>query len=105
MRTLTFVVCELGAAALTGRVAFVNEFETVKFTVAFAPGASGPYGFDVASAVTPLGSVSVTVPDCAVVARWGTSGGSVRFPRLRVFWMPAEGRSRRACGAAVCTQL
>jgi hypothetical protein len=31
-----------GAGVVIGRVAFVNELETVKFTVVSPPGASGP---------------------------------------------------------------
>src|SRR3954447_5570639 len=105
MRTLTFVFCELGAAALTGRVAFVNEFETVKFTVASAPGASGPYGFDVASAVTPAGSVRETVPLCGVVAQLWMSTGTGSVSPTPIVWIAAERPSRRAGFAVFSIQL
>src|SRR5687768_378981 len=44
----------------------VFVFVNVKATEVSAPGASGPYGFEVASAAKPLGTLSVTSPV------WGT---------------------------------
>ena len=42
----------------------VSVFVSVNMTVVSAPGASGPYGFDVASSVKSAGAVIVTVPLC-----------------------------------------
>src|SRR3954452_23817338 len=100
MRTFTFVFCELGAGPLTGSVAFVYVFETVKFTVVSAPGASGPYGFESASAVTEAdGSVRLTLPLCGVVDQLWTTTGSVNDWPTATVWIAAERPRRSACGA------
>src|SRR4051812_1988702 len=105
MRTLRLVFCAAGAGALTGRVALVNEFETVKFTVVVAPGARLLYGLDVASAVTPVGSVRLTVPLCVVSDQLWTSTGSVNEPPTGTVWIAAERPRRRAAGAVLSSQL
>jgi hypothetical protein len=95
MRTFTFVFWALGAGPLTGSVAFVYVFETRKFTVVSPPGASGPYGLLVASAVTlALGSVSETVPLWAVLLQLWTTTGSVIELETAIVWIAAE-RPRR----------
>src|SRR6266498_4456564 len=79
IRTVTFVFCWLAGdpGLLIGSVEFVNELETSKLTVVSPPAASGPYGFVNASAVSPAGSVSVTVPLWLVSDQLWTSTGSV----------------------------
>src|SRR4051812_34872111 len=105
MRTLTLVFCGFGACALTGRVAFVNEFDTWKLTVVSAPGSSGPYGFEVASAVILSGSARLTVPLCGVSDQLWTTTGTVIVLRTANVWIAAERPSRRAAGAVVSSQL
>src|SRR3954447_16915395 len=105
MRTFTFVLCELAGAPVIGSVEVVNEIETRKSPVASAPGASGPYGFDRASAVTPDGGVSETVPLCDVVDQLWTSTGTVIVSPALTVWIAAERASRRAGGAVCSSQL
>src|SRR3954471_19506366 len=105
MRTLMLEFCWLPVAPVSGSVEFVKEFVTVKFTVVSAPGASGPYGFDVASAVTPDGSVRETVPLCDVVDQLCTSTGTVSVSPTPIVWIALERPSRRAGGAVFSTQL
>src|SRR3954447_3653809 len=98
MRTVTFVFCAAGAVALTGSVAFVKEFETVKSTVVSAPGARFAYGFDGASAVTPAGGVSATVPLCVWSDQLCTTTGTVSVPPTGMVWTAAERPRRLASG-------
>src|SRR3954449_3292062 len=99
MRTLTLLFCAAGAGALTGRVALVNEFETVKWMVVSASAARFVYGFEVASAVTPVGSVSVTVPLWVPADQlWTTTGRSIELP-TGIVWIAAERPRRRGAGA------
>ena len=106
MRTLTLPLCESAGFAVVGSVELVNVFETVKLTVVSAPGARFVYGLDVASAVTPAGSVRLTVP---LIARRRTScgrrPGSVNVSPTPVVWIAAERPRRRAAGAVFSSQL
>src|SRR4051812_29928969 len=109
MRTLTFVFCCWPAVMppgnVVGSVAFVNEFETVKLTVVSAPAARSVYGFDVASAVTPAGSVKLTVPLWGVAVQLWTSTGSVNDSPAGTVWIAVDRPSRRADGAVVSDQV
>ena len=84
----------------------VSVFVSVKLTVVSAPGASGPYGFDVASSVKSAGAVIVTVPLCVVVDQLWTSTGNVIVSPMPIDWIAAERpsrlRLRRACRSASC---
>ena len=83
MRTLTLPFWESAGLALVGSVAFVNVFESTKLTVVLAPGASSPYDFDVASAVTLSGSGNLTGSGTAETLRVTLSGsGNAWFTRL-----------------------
>src|SRR4051794_29645752 len=99
MPTLTLVFCDDGAGPLTGSVALVNEFETVKLTTFSAPAARSAYGLDVASAVTPAGRVRLTSPLCAVPDQLCTTTGSVNVSPTPVVWIAAERPRRFAAGA------
>src|SRR3954469_23431401 len=54
----------------------VSVFVSVNITWVSAPGASGPYGFDVASSVKSDGAVTVTVPLCVAADQLCTSTGT-----------------------------
>src|ERR1700754_1174602 len=105
MRTLTLPVWESAGFAVVGSVALVNEFETAKLTVASAPGAKGPYGFETASAVTPAGKVKETVPLCATDDQLWGSTGSVNVSPTPVVCPAPERPSRRAAGAVFSSHV
>src|SRR5688572_8610273 len=105
MRMLTFVFCCWPGGLpgnVVGSVAFVNEFETLKLIVVSAPGARVAYGLDVASAVTPFGSVRLTVPLCGSSDQlWTLTGIVIVSPTAVVCWAPE--RPRRRAAGAVCS--
>src|SRR5215208_503481 len=88
---------------LSGSVASV--LVTANSTVALPPGASVPYGLDVASAVKPAGSVSCTSPVCGVVDQSCTLTGTVRVSPMPIDWAAGESPIRSARGAVVWSQL
>ena len=68
-------------------------------TVASPPGASGPYGFEVASAVNPAGSVRVTAPLCVALDQLWTSTGTLIVRPTPIVSAAADRPSRDAAGA------
>ena len=71
--TTMFAVCGVGIVA--------SVLVTVNVTIASAPGASGPYGFDAAAEVKFAGSVRLTVPLCATSDQlWTLIGKSTSRP-------------------------
>ncbi len=98
-----WVVLLVSLIAAPGSV--VSVFVRTKLTVASAPPASGPYGFDVASAVKPAGSVSVTEPLWLVVDQLWTSTGRLIVSPMPIDCTAAERPSRRAVGASVVEPL
>src|SRR5436190_12065586 len=79
----------------------VSVFVSVNINWASAPGARGPYGFDVASSVKSDGAVIVTVPLCVVVDQLCTSTGSEIVSPMPIDCTAAERPSRDACGAVL----
>ena len=68
--TTTFADWSAGSA--------VSVFVIENVTMASAPGASGPYGFEVSAAVKFAGSVRLTVPLCASSDQlWTLTGNSI----------------------------
>ena len=94
-----WIVLLVSLIAAPGSV--VSVFVRTKLTVASAPPASGPYGFDVASAVKPAGSVSVTEPLWLVVDQLWTATGRLIVSPMPIDCTAAERPSRRAVGASV----
>ena len=83
----------------------VSVFVIENVTMASAPGASGPYGFEVSAAVKFAGSVRLTVPLCASSDQlWTLTGNSIVSPTTTVP-SPVERPIRRAAGAVFSSQL
>ena len=78
---------------------------TVKVTVASAPGASGPYGFEVTAAEKFAGSARLTVPLCATPDQLWTLIGRSTLSPIGIVASAAERPTRRAAGAVSLSQL
>ena len=97
------VVIRIALSCGSGSVASV--FVTSNSTVAFAPGASVPYGLLGASAVKPAGSVSWTSPVCGVVDQLCTTTGTVLVSPMPIDCAAGERPIRSARGAVLVIQL
>ncbi len=92
----------LAVAGLGGSV--VSVLVSSNSTVASPPGASGPYGFEVASAEKLAGSVRLTAPLCDVSDQLCTLTGTVIVSPTPIDCAAAERPRRLACGAVSSSQ-
>src|SRR4051794_37982114 len=95
---VTFVDWALSPPA-PGSVALVNELDTSNRTAVSAPGASGPYGLLVASALIPAGSARLTAPVCGASDQLWTSTRTVLVSPAPIVSTASERPSRLASGA------
>ncbi len=93
----------IGTSAVAGSA--VSVLVRVNSTVASAPGASGPYGLEAASAVKFAGSASDTVPLCSSSDQLWTSTGIVFVSPSPIDVTAAERPTRSARGAVSVSQL